>query len=313
MRVKVVEKFIRVAHTCYNHSNFSSLIQVMLGLQVHPVSRLSQTWARVRAQEMRIMHDLVEFTSPFHNWKHIRDAMKNIADEWGGGVGNSGSTASTPPNSGKSASTATAGGSGGVAFFGKRTSKPKVATMTAKKTAATPGNSRRPSMVQPPMEMSATTTMSTQPSSYFSSHPFHHKGTLSTVAPTSPYSSVHNKDRDKERHPHDKEAAKPVQQGGCIPFLGLYLADLVFNTELPSYVEPSTFTPDSRPLVNIHKHRTTATIIKRVLTFRTLCGRYPFQPEPEVRDMLLAIQSLDSSELLQKSHVCEERATDAGQ
>ncbi|KAF9950927.1 hypothetical protein BGZ65_006285, partial [Modicella reniformis] len=87
LRVKMVEKFIRIAHICYNHSNFSSLTQIMLGLQKHEVSRLNRTWARVRSQEMRIMQDLIEFTSMYHNWKHLRNAMKDIADEWGGASG----------------------------------------------------------------------------------------------------------------------------------------------------------------------------------------------------------------------------------
>lgn len=103
-------------------------------------------------------------------------------------------------------------------------------------------------------------------------------------------------------------------------FLGLYLADLVFNSELPSIVDPKTSTSleeaefglgsTSGPLVNIHKHRTTATIIKRVLTFRTMTARYPFQPEPEVQEVLRTIQGLDSAELLRLSNQCEERASD---
>lgn len=70
-------------------------MQLMLGLQAHSVSRLSQTWARVRSQEMSVMHDLVEFTSPFHNWKHLREAMKCIADEWGGSSSGAGKESGT--------------------------------------------------------------------------------------------------------------------------------------------------------------------------------------------------------------------------
>ncbi|KAF9286030.1 hypothetical protein BGZ68_003301 [Mortierella alpina] len=182
MRVKVVEKFIRIA-------------QLMLGLQAHSVSRLSQTWARVRSQEMSVMHDLVEFTSPFHNWKHLREAMKCIADEWGGSSSGAGKESGT----------------------------------------------------------------------------------------------------------------------------GLYLSDLVFNSELPSFVSPKREAsateaqkvkslPPRSPLINIHKHRTTATIIKRVLTFRTIASRYPFQHEAEVQAELLSIQSLDPTEISQLSGLCEERA-----
>ncbi|KAI8362576.1 ras guanine nucleotide exchange factor domain-containing protein [Mortierella sp. GBAus27b] len=177
MRVKVIEKFIRIAHTCYNHSNFSSLTQIMLGLQKHEVSRLSRTWSRVRPQEMRIMQDLVEFTSMYHNWKHLRTAMKEIADEW-----------------------------------------------------------------------------------------------------------------------------------GCIPFLGVYLSDLLYNTELPSFVQPKV--PMSlSPMINMHKHRTIATIIKRILTFRTMANRYPFVKDTGVYDQLMGIVAAGQSEMEQLSEVCEEKAS----
>ncbi|KAF8934969.1 hypothetical protein BGZ58_005322 [Dissophora ornata] len=296
MRVKVVEKFIRIAHTCYNHSNFSSLIQLMLGLQAHSVSRLSQTWARVRAQETRIMHDLVEFTSPFHNWKHLRDAMKNIADEWGGSSG--GIATLIPPAPEKLTAT-----SEGITFFSIKTSRVRT-TESAKD-----------------LEVS-TATMPSLPSSYISNQQSRRRGSAAPTLPSTPSLGGKGKDREQDRHLGEKGAVKSAQQGGCIPFLGLYLADLVFNSELPSFVEPKNHHPSSlgsedtsagqgsRPLVNIHKHRTTATIIKRVLTFRTLAGRYPFQPEPEVRDLLLAIEGVDPAEMLLLSNACEERIPD---
>lgn len=81
--------------------------------------------------------------------------------------------------------------------------------------------------------------------------------------------------------------------GGCIPFLGIYLSDLVFNAELPSYL-PSTNIESkhhsamdqvlSQPLVHFRKHRITATVIKRVLVFQNLAKRYSFD---ESEDALL--------------------------
>lgn len=159
-------------------------------------------------------------------------------------------------------------------------------------------------------------------------------------------------------------------------WLGIYLSDLVYNTELPSYVEPrappknqetaqvlseamastmlqhlptpssslaslnalkeeterlpsfaSTLSTDepmttiaTEPLteayalankimlVNMHKHRTTATIIKRILTFQTLAGRYPFQREPDVFDWLKAMERAeDPNDFDRMSALCEER------
>ncbi|KAI1318062.1 hypothetical protein EDD11_007296 [Mortierella claussenii] len=325
MRVKVVEKFIRIAHTCYNHSNFSSLIQVMLGLQALSVSRLSQTWSRVRAQEMNIMHDLIEFTLPFHNWKHLREAMKNIADEWGGsssrGAGASCSSTPVSPVSEKPQSS-------GTGFFSRRSSK-SMATMGVK---ATKEAFRRPSTTTIFDENNTTVTTPTTfipATSHLSSSPFQsssskRRGTWSSGMPLMPTASVSTSGKGKDKK--DKETEKSGQQGGCIPFLGLYLSDLVFNSELPSYVDPAGYSssststststpahqiPEHRRLVNMHKHRTTATIIKRVLTFRTMASRYPFLPEPEVQRLLRNIQGADADDMLRRSKLCEERATNS--
>lgn len=135
------------------------------------------------------------------------------------------------------------------------------------------------------------------------------------------------------------------------------MSDLVFNAELPSYVDPtahnnssqqqqqqqqsqassrrpststaatatsttpsfsstskpptitstneSTTTPPPKLLVNIHKHRTTATIIKRILMFKTLAGRYPFEQDPDVRQLLMAIHGLEPAEISQLSSTYE--------
>ncbi|KAF9209960.1 hypothetical protein BGZ49_009236 [Haplosporangium sp. Z 27] len=284
MRVKVIEKFIRIAHTCYNHSNFSSLIQLMLGLQAPSVSRLIKTWDRVRAQEMRIMRDLVEFTLPYRNWKHLRDAMKSIADEWGGS-GN-GEVPPTPPVSEKPNS------GGGVAFFSRRPSRSMASAF------ASMGNSRRPSTSQ-----TVDSNTVTSPSSLLSE--LQAIGKIpNPLSPTARSTSTKGKGKQKGG-----------RQGGCIPFLGLYLSDLVFNSELPSYIEPVTHASSStntenRMLVNIHKHRTTATIIKRVLAFRTMAARYPFQPEPEVYELLMAIEGIEPLEQTRQSLLCEEKPSD---
>ncbi|KAI8598185.1 ras guanine nucleotide exchange factor domain-containing protein [Dissophora ornata] len=203
MRVKVVEKFIRIAHTCYNHSNFSSLIQLMLGLQAHSVSRLSQTWARVRAQETRIMHDLVEFTSPFHNWKHLRDAMKNIADEWGGSSG--GIATLIPPAPEKLTAT-----SEGITFFSIKTSRVRT-TESAKD-----------------LEVS-TATMPSLPSSYISNQQSRRRGSAAPTLPSTPSLGGKGKDREQDRHLGEKGAVKSAQQGGCIPFLGMKLDVATFS------------------------------------------------------------------------------------
>ncbi|CAO3573653.1 unnamed protein product [Mortierella alpina] len=270
LRVKVVEKFIRIAQTCYNHSNFSSLMRLMLGLQAHSVSRLSQTWARVRSQEMNVMHDLVEFTSPFHNWKHLREAMRCIADEWGGSSSGAGKEPGTDDT------------------------KAKLTLARARKAAT----SRNGHVIFNRASRAG------------------HKKILSAHSDPAKSRSASNVTQEPDLVADAGNNTR--KQRGCIPFLGLYLSDLVFNSELPSFVDPRRGAsapeaqelkalPPRRPLINIHKHRTTATIIKRVLTFRTIASRYPFQHEAEVQAQLMSIQSLDPADISHLSGLCEER------
>ncbi|KAF9128363.1 hypothetical protein BGW39_005143 [Mortierella sp. 14UC] len=77
-RVRVIEKFIRIAQKCYQYRNFSSLMQLVMGLGSSPLCGLRRTWARVNSYEMRILHDLQDFISPFGNWSYLRKAMNQV-------------------------------------------------------------------------------------------------------------------------------------------------------------------------------------------------------------------------------------------
>ncbi|KAG2197510.1 hypothetical protein INT47_007119, partial [Mucor saturninus] len=186
-RVKLIEKFIRLAKKCKNICNFTTLIQILLGLQSSSVSRLEKTWSLVKKREMKILQELSTFTSPTKNWKNIRDSMTKVAEEYG-------------------------------------------------------------------------------------------------ESPTEIQVQVPETNKKKKKKPG---VTIKLPFGGCIPFLGIYLSDLVFNAELPSYL-PSTNnnirtkrqgTMDqllSQPLIHFRKHRITATVIKRVLVFQNLAKRYSF-------------------------------------
>ncbi|KAJ1955449.1 Guanine nucleotide exchange factor lte1 [Dispira parvispora] len=122
------------------------------------------------------------------------------------------------------------------------------------------------------------------------------------------------------------EVYQRFQIGGCVPFLGLFLSELVMNAEHPTYIKPrapsvgttssgsSSYTGSDSPrdtesqssgsksatprssnfklsptsvdtplMVNFHKLRTLAVIIKRLVAFQTiLTRRYPF-----VQDLVL--------------------------
>lgn len=218
-RVRVVEKFIRLAQKCKLYCNFATLVQILLGLQSPAVSRLKRTWDRVGSSEMRTLEQLSAFTSPMKNWKHIRDSMTQVAEEYG------------------------------------------------------------MSPIEVQIEMPGT-----------------------------------------NQHEFKKTKIK-IPFGGCIPFLGIYLSDLVFNSEQPPYVHPnlenhkiyhahtrmsSDISPLlTQPLVNFRKHRITATVIKRVLTFQNLARRYSFEHDAELYFLCSELESLDPDTIRRLSNEIE--------
>ncbi|RCI03947.1 Guanine nucleotide exchange factor lte1 [Rhizopus stolonifer] len=208
-RVKLIEKFIRLAMKCKDYSNYATLVQILLGLQSPTVAHLEKTWSKVSVKYQKQLGKLTEFSSPMKNWKHIRDSMTEVAEEY--------------------------------------------------------GNS--PAEVQ--VEMPGTTA-------------------------------------DKERF---KKTRVKMPFGGCIPFLGIYLSDLVFNSEKPRYLKPNSEKRKiydanatkniplclEQPLVNFRKYRVIATVIKRVLIFQGLAIRYSFDQDPSLKDQCRNLNVLDAN------------------
>lgn len=106
-----------------------------------------------------------------------------------------------------------------------------------------------------------------------------------------------------------KRTRVKIPFGGCIPFLGIYLSDLVFNSEQPPYlntiINPTTSPVLAQPLVNFRKHRITATVIKRVLTFQNLARRYAFDVDEEVYAWCLLLDPLDAESIRRRSYALE--------
>ncbi|KAG0021187.1 hypothetical protein BGZ80_002902 [Entomortierella chlamydospora] len=362
--------------TCYNHSNFSSLTQIMVGLQVFEVSRLHRTWARVRSQEKKIMHELMEFTSMSRNWKHIRNAMKSIADEWG----SASPSATTTVSSNQDGSTSTVssafpsnGKQQSLNLFSKMTGRDKDKEKHQQQTSQVNNSSSVHSKYishnhSSSFGKSSGHSVTITSASVSGSVSGHHKTSSGQGFPSLVSSFTKEKTLLQTSSEKDKDANKTL--GGCIPLLAVYLSDLLYNTELPSYIEPKaslsydvsatnmvTTMPEparlsaeishhlpsppqsaattpykaagyhinsscptaavasiQRPLlmVNMHKHRTTATIIKRILTFRTMANRYPFEKDTSVYNQLMAIEAPDQLELERLSDLCEERASSSG-
>ncbi|KAK4516504.1 Histone acetyltransferase type B subunit 2 [Mucor velutinosus] len=215
-RVKVIEKFLRIALKCYHHRNYSTLMQILLGLQSPAVSRLERTWQKVDHCQMELFNQLKEMAKPFRNWKNVRDCMTKATEE--------------------------------------------VAESFAVESVLT--------------------------------------GSLKE------FDNTH----------------------GCIPFLGLYLSDLVFVAELPTFIGSAL--PDeeeeeedteqlknddtdlcerlSHHLVNYNKFRITASVVKHVLAFQVLSRAYNFKVHPTLHTHLRSIRSLDNADIRKASFLCEE-------
>ncbi|KAI8971895.1 hypothetical protein BDF20DRAFT_915646 [Mycotypha africana] len=276
-RVKVIEKFIQIAKKCKVYCNFTTLIQILLGLQSMPVSRLSKTWALVSHQNMKTLQELSVFTSPTKNWKNIRDSMTIVAEEYG----------------------------------------------------------ESPTEIQVQIkERNNAQHLYDSNSTADANHSLKNMANSVLHRKLSTNSSKHKKKKKTQTKIYNRNMTIKLPFGGCIPFLGIYLSDLVFNAELPSFLSPSTHTEDDlkktsantnagsangtppidqvvfqQPLVHFRKHRITATIIKRVLIFQNLAKRYSFEPYTEDNYILyntcLQLTSLDIDAIQKYSTLIE--------
>ncbi|KAJ9081266.1 Guanine nucleotide exchange factor lte1, variant 2 [Entomophthora muscae] len=197
-RVGVVERIIQVAHFCHRNRNFSTALQLVLGLQSGAVARLARTWDRVSPSEKQLLDALLPYAVPLRNWSSIRQAMEKVIEIAPSGL---------PTSLSSSLSL-------GMAY-----------------------------------------------------------GQLNM-----PHSS-------------------PKGHCGAIPFLGLYLSDLVYNSELPSKINGR---------INFNKFRRIASIVRRVWFFQGLANAgYSFPPHPKLFPSCLFLPCLSSGEIHQLTLACE--------
>ena len=86
-------------------------------------------------------------------------------------------------------------------------------------------------------------------------------------------------------------------QEGCIPFVGLYIHDLNYNSQKPAQVT----TQAGEPLINFERHRTTARIVKNLLRLIDASTKYAFEPVQGVIERCLWIASLDEEGIQARS------------
>lgn len=93
-------------------------------------------------------------------------------------------------------------------------------------------------------------------------------------------------------------------QDGCIPFVGLYIQDLTYNSQKPAQVPGKT----GALLFNFERYRTAATIIKNVLKLIDASTRYNYEPVHGIIERCLWISALDDDNVAILSRSAEKGA-----
>ena len=81
-------------------------------------------------------------------------------------------------------------------------------------------------------------------------------------------------------------AGAAATEMGCIPFVGIYTHDLLFNAQRPSEIASS---PTTAPLVNFERCRTSAGVVKTLLRLLEASTMYTFQPIEGITERCLWI------------------------
>lgn len=68
-RAKALEFFIDVARECFNIGNFNSLMAIITGMNMSPVSRLKKTWSKVNTDKFDILEHQMDPSSNFSNYR----------------------------------------------------------------------------------------------------------------------------------------------------------------------------------------------------------------------------------------------------
>uniref|UniRef100_A0A0B7A706 Ras-GEF domain-containing protein n=1 Tax=Arion vulgaris TaxID=1028688 RepID=A0A0B7A706_9EUPU len=72
-RVKMVEYFIDVAKECINIGNFNSLMAIIAGMNLSPITRLKKMWSKVNRDKLKILEHQMD---PSNNFGSYRSCLK---------------------------------------------------------------------------------------------------------------------------------------------------------------------------------------------------------------------------------------------
>ncbi|KAH8677812.1 hypothetical protein BX600DRAFT_376739 [Xylariales sp. PMI_506] len=100
----------------------------------------------------------------------------------------------------------------------------------------------------------------------------------------------------------EMESASVTPDVGCIPFVGIYTHDLLFNSQRPSEIAGS---PTTAPLVNFERCRIAAAVVKTLLRLLEASTLYQFQPIEGITERCLWMSALSDDEIRQHSENIE--------
>ncbi|CAJ2511399.1 Uu.00g070240.m01.CDS01 [Anthostomella pinea] len=100
----------------------------------------------------------------------------------------------------------------------------------------------------------------------------------------------------------EMEGGGITTDSGCIPFVGIYTHDLLFNSQRPSEIASS---PTTAPLVNFERCRIAASVVKTLLRLLEASTHYQFQPIEGITERCLWMGALSDDEIRRHSESLE--------
>ncbi|KAK8130335.1 Guanine nucleotide exchange factor LTE1 [Apiospora kogelbergensis] len=100
----------------------------------------------------------------------------------------------------------------------------------------------------------------------------------------------------------EMEGGATTAETGCIPFVGIYTHDLLFNSQRPSEIASS---PTTAPLVNFERCRIAASVVKTLLRLLEASTLYEFQPIEGITERCLWMSALTDDEIRKHSQIIE--------
>ncbi|KAJ9648841.1 Guanine nucleotide exchange factor lte1 [Coniosporium tulheliwenetii] len=84
---------------------------------------------------------------------------------------------------------------------------------------------------------------------------------------------------------------------GCIPFIGIYTKDLLYNGNKPEYIKDQPANSSGERLVNFERHQAAAGIVKSLSRLLEASDNYKLQPVPEIISKCLWMTALTDEEI----------------